>query len=167
MFINFHSLYERYSQDVYRFALYLCGNASVAEDIAQEAFVRAWVTPGEIREGTVKAYLFMIVRNLYRAELKRGARLVALDDQSRDRNPGPAALTHARMELQAALEALQHIPETDRAAILMHAQDQMSYAEIAAALDLTVAAVKVKVHRARLKLHQLLNSDKVTHENHT
>ncbi|MGH2524381.1 MAG: sigma factor [Anaerolineales bacterium] len=52
-------LYERYAQDVYRFALYLCGDPVYAEDIAAETFVRAWVTPGEIRAGTVKAYLFM------------------------------------------------------------------------------------------------------------
>ena len=43
MLIDFHSLYERYAPDVYRFALYLSGDAALANDITQEAFVRAWV----------------------------------------------------------------------------------------------------------------------------
>jgi DNA-directed RNA polymerase specialized sigma24 family protein len=48
MLIDFHSLYERYSHDVYRFALFLSGDSSLADDIAQETFVRAWVTTGEV-----------------------------------------------------------------------------------------------------------------------
>ena len=42
MLVDFHSLFERYSQDVYRFALYLSGDPSLAEEITQETFVRAW-----------------------------------------------------------------------------------------------------------------------------
>jgi RNA polymerase sigma-70 factor (ECF subfamily) len=152
MLIDFHSLYDRYAPDVYRFALYLSGDAALADDITQEAFVRAWVMPGEIHGGTVKAYLLMIARNLYRAERKRSARQVALSDALPDRQPGPEAVAAGRLELAAVLEALQTLPEVDRAALLMHAQDAMPYAEIGAALGLSVAAVKVKVHRARIKL---------------
>ncbi len=57
MLVDFHSLFERYSGDVHRFALYLSGDASLAEEITQETFVRAWIMPGEISGGTVKAYL--------------------------------------------------------------------------------------------------------------
>jgi RNA polymerase sigma-70 factor (ECF subfamily) len=155
MLIDSHSLYERYAPDVYRFALYLSGDAALAEDITQEAFVRAWVMPGEVRGGTVKAYLLMIARNLYRAEGKRALRQVALPDALPDRKPGPDAVAGGRLELAAVLEALQALPEVDRAALLMHAQDDLPYAAIAAALGLSVAAVKVKVHRARVKLKRL------------
>ena len=88
MLVDFHSVYERYAQDIFRFALYLSGDASLADDITQETFVRAWVTPGEVRGGTVRAYLPMIVRNLYRAERKREARQVALDESSLSRDQG-------------------------------------------------------------------------------
>jgi RNA polymerase sigma-70 factor (ECF subfamily) len=155
MVVNFRSLYERYAQDVYRFALYLCGDPGLAEDIAAETFVRAWVTPGEIRVGTVKAYLFMIARNLYRAGHKKDERQVRLQDELPDPEPDPEAAAGTRMELRAVLQALQDLPATDRAALLMHVQDEMPYAEIAAALGLSVAAVKVKVHRSRLKLNRL------------
>jgi RNA polymerase sigma factor (sigma-70 family) len=153
---DFHSVYERYSQDVYRFACFLTADSALAEEITQETFVRAWATPGKIRVGTVKAYLFMIARNLYRAELKRGSRRVALDDSIADRSPDVQRASDARFELDEALRALQSLPEIDRATLLMHAQEGMAHAEIAAALGLSVAAVKVKVHRARIKLNQLL-----------
>jgi RNA polymerase sigma factor (sigma-70 family) len=154
MIIDFNSLYERYAPDVYHFALYLCGDPVAAEDITAETFVRAWVTPGEIRVGTVKAYLFMIARNLYRADLKRDARQVALEEGWPDPEPGPEAVAGTRLELRAVLAALQTLPPTDRAALLMHVQEEMPYAEIAAVLGLSVAAVKVKIHRARIKLNR-------------
>jgi RNA polymerase sigma-70 factor (ECF subfamily) len=156
MFVDFHSVYERYSPDVYRFACYLCGDAGLAEEITQEAFVRAWVTPGKIRVGTVKAYLLMIVRNLYRVELKRRARHTTLNESVLDANANPQRTVDARFELNHVLVALHRLPEVDRAALLMHVQEKMPHAEIAAALGLSVSAVKVKIHRARMKLNQLL-----------
>src|SRR5512133_3852337 len=69
---NFGGLFERYWPDVFRFAVYLTGNRADAEDVASETFARAWAAPGEIRVGTVKAYLFMIARNLS-VDLRRGS----------------------------------------------------------------------------------------------
>jgi RNA polymerase sigma-70 factor (ECF subfamily) len=155
MRVDFHSLFERYSQDVYRFALYLSGDRSLAEEITQETFVRAWVMPGEIRVGTVKAYLLTIARNLYHAERKRSARHVGLDGSLPDPKPGPEAVAWGRHELEAVFEALQSLPEIDRAALLMHALDDLPYAAIASALGLSVSAVKIRVHRARIKLRRL------------
>jgi RNA polymerase sigma-70 factor (ECF subfamily) len=157
--IDFNSLYQHYAQDVYRFSLYLCGDPAYAEELSTEAFARAWTTPGDIREGTVKAYLFMIVRNLYRAGLKQEKHHTELDVDLPDQQPGPEALSAARLELQTTLNTLQTLPELERAILLMHAQDEMSYAEIAAVLGLSVAAVKVKVHRSRIKLNQLLRKE--------
>jgi RNA polymerase sigma-70 factor (ECF subfamily) len=155
MLIDFHSVFDRHSRDVYRFALYLSGDPSLAEEIAQETFVRAWVIPGEVCGGTVKAYLLTIARNLYRAERKRVARQVPLDGTLPDPKPGPEAGAGGRLELDAVLEALQALPEADRAALLMHAQDGLPYAAIASALGLSIAAVKVRVHRARIKLRRM------------
>jgi DNA-directed RNA polymerase specialized sigma24 family protein len=57
---DLHLLYERYALLVRRFALFLCGESALADDITCETFVRAWAAPGPIREETVKAYLFTI-----------------------------------------------------------------------------------------------------------
>ena len=157
MLVDFHSLFERHSQDVFRFTLYLSGDSSLAEEITQEAFVRAWVASDEIRGGTAKAYLLTIARNLFLAERKRTGRHVALDNNMIEPKPGPRVVAEGRIELNAVLEALQALPEIDRSALLMHVQEGLPYAAIASALELSMAAVKVRIHRARIKLRQLCN----------
>jgi RNA polymerase sigma-70 factor, ECF subfamily len=152
--VDFGGVYERYVADVYRFALYLTGSHAEAEDIASETFVRAWIATGAIRTETIKAYLFSIARNLHVAGFRRRRRLGSMPADVRDRAPGPGTLVEGRSELDAVLAALQTMPEADRAAVLMRA-DGVPHDEIARALDLSPAAVRVKVHRARLKLQAL------------
>jgi len=53
--IGFHELYERHAGDVYRFALFLTGNAALADDLVSETFVRAWNARGTIREPIIAA----------------------------------------------------------------------------------------------------------------
>jgi RNA polymerase sigma-70 factor (ECF subfamily) len=153
--VDFHALYQRHARDVLRFALYLCGDASHAEDIAAEAFARAWTASDAIRTATVKAYLFAIVRNLVRERARSERPRAELDEAIVDPRPGPPVSADGRIELGAVLAALQRMPEADRAALLMRAQDGMSHEEIAAVLGLSVAAVRVRIHRARLELGTL------------
>jgi RNA polymerase sigma-70 factor, ECF subfamily len=152
--LDFHTLYQSYAPQVHRFALFLCGDATLADDITAEAFVRAWTARGKIREATVKAYLFTIARNLYRDHLRRSHRLTELAESLPDPAVGLASRTEHKAELETVMAALHKLAEVDRAALLMRAQEGMSYQEIAQALDLPVTTVKVKVHRARLKLMQ-------------
>ena len=152
---DFESLYAQYGQDVFRFALYLCGNRADAEDIAAETFARAWMSRDRLRLPTVKGYLFAIARNLNRMGWRSQKRRTELDASLPDGRPGPELEAEGRDQLARVLAALQEMPETDRAAVLMRAQDGMSHAEIARALGLTEVAVKVKVHRARLRLAAL------------
>ena len=56
--LDFQDLYESYASEVYRFALWLAGDSSEAEDITSETFIRAWVRNSTIRTVTLKAYLF-------------------------------------------------------------------------------------------------------------
>ena len=150
--LDFGGLFERYWPDVFRFALYLTGNRADAEDVASETFARAWTAPGEIRVGTVKAYLFMIARNLS-IDLKRATREVvdcAPDARAAGASPEQSAIDRA--ELRAVLVMLADLPEVDRAALLMRAVGQLSYEETAAALGLSVGATRVRVHRARARL---------------
>ncbi|HEY6309073.1 MAG TPA: RNA polymerase sigma factor [Candidatus Angelobacter sp.] len=149
---DFHSLYQRYAPQVHRFALFLCGDAMLADDITSETFVRAWTSRGKIREATVKAYLFTITRNLYRDHLRRNNRFQDLEESLPDTSPSLQARTEQKAELDAVMAALQQLAEVDRAALLMRVQEEMPYEEIAQALDMPVTTVKVKVHRARLKL---------------
>jgi len=148
---GFSEIYQRYSRDVYRFALYLSGDADLAEDITAESFLRIWSSAAPVRLTTVKAYLLAIARNLYLHELRHLKRHSEIEDKL----PSARSLecdAGDREELARVLAALRELPEADRTAVLLRAEDGLSYEEIAAVLNLPVATVKVKVHRARLKL---------------
>jgi RNA polymerase sigma-70 factor (ECF subfamily) len=145
-------LYHAHSADLYRFALFLSGDPAVADDLVAETFVRLWNARARVDLATVRGYLFTIARNLYLQE-RRGRRPAAeLNEALADRGPGPEALALARAELRTTLAALQGLPELDRAALLMRAGDGLDYDEIGAALGLSPAAVRVRVHRARQRL---------------
>lgn len=151
---SFHELYEKYARDVYRFALYLSGNPALAQDVTSETFIRVWSSPEPVRLATVKAYLLTIARNLCFTEHRRSSRQQLLDE-ALPAGGNVAREAEAREELAQVLRALQDFPQVDRTALLMRASEGLSYEEIAAALHLPLATVKVKVHRARLKLAQL------------
>jgi len=157
--IDADELYARHSGDVFRFALYLSGNRAEAEDLTSETFVRAWTSPETIRVATVKGYLFTIARNLYLQSLRRRRREVELDAAVEASIPdpagGPDAAAEEGSELRAVLAALQKLPESDRAALLMRGIDEMSYDEIARSLGTSVPAARVRVHRARVALGEM------------
>ena len=149
---DIESLYERYAGDVRRFALYLCGDVVMADEITSDTFVRAWLAAGRIRQPTVKSYLFAIARNAYTDLLRRAARHTELDEKMPDTRISAHTQMEQTAEVRAVLAALQQLPELDRTVLLMRALDEMPYEDIAVALQIPVATAKVKVHRARLKL---------------
>jgi RNA polymerase sigma-70 factor (ECF subfamily) len=105
---------------------------------------------------TVKAYLFTIARNLYRKEWRRQSRLERLDDTMLDPAAQPDEAAVNQDEYQRASAAVQALPEIDRTVLLLRAEQELSYEDIAAVTGLSVAAAKVKVFRARAKLAALL-----------
>ena len=86
---DFNAFYRRHAPDVFRFALYLSGEQSDAEDITSETFVRVWASTTTIDETTVRGYLFTIARNVYLQSVKRRNRDVPLLDTMRDPRPDP------------------------------------------------------------------------------
>jgi RNA polymerase sigma-70 factor (ECF subfamily) len=153
--MDFSELYRRYAPDVYRFALYLTGQSGEAEDITAETFARVWTSPEPLRTATVKAYLFTIARHLYRHGRRIHSRHVALDEQLVDPLIEPTRWGGAhQQQFQSMLAGLQQLPELSRAELLMYAVDGMPYEQIAQVLKLSLPAVKVRIHRARLALAQ-------------
>ncbi len=150
--LSFQDLYESYATEVYRFAFWLAGDSSEAEDVTSETFIRAWTNSSTIRTETLKAYLFTIARNVYLGRLRKRKREVALEDTCLDPAPGPDKLVESRLEIQRVHRVLQTLPEVDRAAFILRVQHELSYAEIARVLELSLSAAKVKVHRIRKKL---------------
>jgi RNA polymerase sigma-70 factor (ECF subfamily) len=150
--LTFQELYDTYAADVYRFALWLAGDAFQAEDITADTFVRAWTSNSPIRTETLKAYLFTIARNLYLEQCRKANRQSALNDAQPDPLSGPDQIAAARLELQRIRRILLALPETDRAAFILRVQHDLPYAEIARILEISLSSSKVKVHRVRKKL---------------
>ncbi len=158
--ISFKQLYDQYAKDVYRFSYWLSGDAAEAKDMTSEAFVRVWTATSEIRNETVKGYLFAIARNQYLHNTRGRKKFAPIDDGMPDTSLQPDAAAEVRSELEATMKALQALPEIDRTILIMRAQDELSYEEIARSTGLTTSAVKVKVFRARVKLNLLISSRK-------
>lgn len=150
--LDFPSLYRDHAPDVFRFAFFLSGNRALAEDIVSETFLRVWVARERVEIRTVRAYLLAIARNLYLQGLRRGKRSAVLHDTLPDPGRRADEARESRDELERVLLQLQKLPEVDRSALLMRAEENLSYDEIAAALGLSPAAARVRVHRARAKL---------------
>src|SRR5262249_4089415 len=146
------NLYERYAGDVRRFALYLCGDVVMADEITSDTFVRAWMAAGRIRQPTVKSYLFTIARNAYTDLLRRAARHRPLDENMPDTRISAQTQMEQTAEVRAVLAALQQLPEMDRAVLLMRALDEMPYEEIAGTPGIPGGTAEGKCQCARLKL---------------
>lgn len=154
----FATLFRRRQSDVYRFALHLSGEPSVADDVTQETFLtvmrEAWrYLPGR---GSAAAWLCGIARNHARRRLERDQRLVAMGDGGeRAGEPGPgdplADLTRAE-NIEAIRRAVLGLPLPYREAIVACDLQEMSYADAAVALGCAVGTVRSRLHRGRALL---------------
>jgi RNA polymerase sigma-70 factor, ECF subfamily len=152
--MDFSEIYRQYARDVHRFSIYLSGDPALAEDLTAETFVHALCGPADVRVDTVKAYLFAIARNLYRDLLKRQRRLVSMSDvpERKDAAPSPDRVAETRETFAAVLEAIQRLPESQREALVLSLDEDLRYEQIGAILGCSVAAVKVRIYRARVQL---------------
>jgi len=153
------TMYQQYAPALYRFTLGLCGDTYLAKDLVAETFMRAMTSSTPIDMTTVLGYLCTIARRLYLKEWHRRQRHTELSDVHFDAGPGPEELAMNAEAWRRTLTALLALPEIDRAALLMRAEDGIPYEDIALALNLSLSAAKVKVFRARLKLAQLLQEE--------
>ena len=164
----FRQLVERHQHAVIGTVAKMLGNASDAEDIAQQVFLRIWRHAKRYRpDAKFTTYLFTITRNLVFNETRRKSRKkeVSADEReetshqlaeaSPDRQPDAEVL---QAELQGAVDkAIAALPEAQRMAVVLRRYDQLSYEEIADVLNLSVSAVKSLLFRARTTLRESLS----------
>lgn len=145
---EFETLYRQHAPALVRFAWGLSGDRSTAEDLVAETFVRLRVRAPRIETRTALAYLLAVIRNIYLTGWRRQRREIALDDEMPAPGADPAVVLDDRRRLAEVLLALDGLPEGERAALLLRVDHELSYQDIAAALEISVAAAKVRVHRA-------------------
>lgn len=149
---NFADLYRRHARDVFRYALVLTGRMEDAEDLTSEAFIRIWEAATDIEELTVRGYLVTIVRNLHRSSWRRERRRARMPAEI----AAPPADPLTAVELERVLAALARLPALDREVLALRAEAGLSFHEIAAITGLSVEAARVRVHRARKRLMEVL-----------
>src|SRR5437899_3156769 len=164
----FEELVERHQALVAGTVARMLGSNSDVEDIAQQVFIRVWKSASRyVPRAKFTTWLLKITRNLVFNELRRTKRRAqvpleseasadepALKDES---NPAPDA-SLLEVELRKAIEeAIMHLPETQRMAMVLRRYEQLSYEQIAEVLDLSVPAVKSVLFRARTELRSRLS----------
>jgi len=137
-----------------RFLASLCGDAALADDIAQEALVRAYVTSNRFI-GNFKAWLFKIAYNCFIDHLRRNpGRAVDLDSREALHIAGNSA-SDSSFEHEELQRALSLIPEKERTAIVLFYYEDLPVKEIAAIMGAPAGTVKyyLSVGRGHLKEH--------------
>jgi len=150
--MTFEQLYTTYFSDVYRFAVWLTRDATRAEDVASETFIRAWAKRDRLRTETLKGYLLATARNIFLKQRQRSNNHEQLPEELADAAPNPHRMAASRMDLDRVTNALARLPTVDRLALVLRTEQSLPYDEIARVLEISVGAARVKVHRARRRL---------------
>lgn len=155
----FYQIVETYQQPVFNLCFRMLGNAEAAEDAAQETFWRAYQSIRKYNPNRPFGTWLMSIAAHYCIDLHQKRKLLETDideytaeaiPDHNTPNPESVALqSEHRNQIQALLEEL---PEIDRAAIVLRYWHECSEEEISQVLDISVNAVKSRLHRARKKL---------------
>jgi RNA polymerase sigma-70 factor (ECF subfamily) len=166
---NFHILIRPYEQQLYRTALALIRNETEAEDVVQDAVLKAYRKLASFRgDSRFSTWLIAITLNEARGRLRKDRR-AAVDSLNSEEVSGdftPAALTDWREVPLAALErgeireliqsAVAELPDAYREIVTLRDVEELSVNDTAALLGISVSLVKVRLHRARMMLQKKL-----------
>ena len=142
------------------FAISLCGNIDRADDLVQETLLRALSHIDSFEPGTnMPAWLFTILRNLFRSEYRKRRREV----EDADGRYAETLKSHpeqtGRVEFEEFRAALEKLPQDQREALILVGASGFSYEDAAAICGCAVGTIKSRVNRARSKLSALLYVD--------
>jgi RNA polymerase sigma-70 factor (ECF subfamily) len=154
----FEELYRAHVGRVFALCVRLCGDPSQAEELAQEAFIRAWRKLGSFRgDSAFGSWLYALTVNTAlserRSRRRRDARVVATDDLDAFDRPGPPRRPDQRMDLERALATL---PPGARAVLVLHDVEGYKHDEIAQMTGIATGTSKAQLHRARRLLREVL-----------
>ncbi|MBD7941448.1 sigma-70 family RNA polymerase sigma factor [Brevundimonas guildfordensis] len=139
------------------FARTLTGDPTSADDLAQEAMMKAWDARASYQMGTnMKAWTFMILRNQFYSEKRRSWRQTQLDQEAAERTLIAVDDPEAPVALDELRQALKSLPEEQREALILVGAGGFAYEEAAEICQCAVGTVKSRVSRARKALQATL-----------
>src|SRR5215469_11592379 len=141
------------------FARTLAGDPTAADDLAQDAMMKAWDARASFELGTnMKAWTFMILRNQFYSEKRRSWRQAQLDQDAAERTLVAVDDPSAAVSLDELRQGLAMLPAEQREALILVGAGGFAYEEAAAICDCAVGTVKSRVSRARRALQGILES---------
>ena len=144
------------------FAISLCGNVDKADDLVQETLLRALSHLDQFEPGTnMPAWLFTILRNLFRSDYRKRRREVEDDDGSYAETLKSQPEQSGRLEFEELPEALAKLPPDQREALILVGASGLSYEEAAEICGCPIGTIKSRVNRARGRLAELLSIESV------
>jgi RNA polymerase sigma-70 factor (ECF subfamily) len=161
----FEELVKRYTGAVYNIAFRFTNNAADAEHVSQETFLRAWhALPRLVTNRPLKPYLLKIAVNLCRDWAEQNTVQTVDWDEQADHlfadDGGDPLENLTDRELQARVRAkLQGLPPLYRTVLALRYSEELTYEEMATALDLPLNTVRTHLHRAKARLRELLEQD--------
>jgi len=152
-------LIEAHSKDLYKYALWLCKDKNMAEDVMQEAFLRAWKSLDSLREPkAAKGWLFTIFRREHARQFER-KQFKYKDVEHMDTIEDARMGYDDRPEAFALRNALKRLPVEYREPLEMQVLGGFSCKEISSILDISSSAVMTRLFRARKKMRQILGHE--------
>lgn len=159
---RFNQLAEAYSTDLYRYAMWICGNDALAKDLVQETFLRAWRALDSLKEiGAAKSWLITILRREYARTFERKVpkftdidKVVIPDDD--------VVEPDEQVERDLLRQGIMTLDSKYRDPLLLQVVFGHSCAEISEQLGISKSAVMTQLFRAREKLKTQLQKDGVT-----
>ncbi|WP_445501909.1 sigma-70 family RNA polymerase sigma factor [Microvirga sp. G4-2] len=144
------------------FAISLSGQVDKADDLVQDTLLRALSNLHRFERGTnLNAWLFTILRNLFRSEYRKRRREIADPDGSYARRLKVQPQQGSHLDFEDFRTALSRLPSDQREALLLVGASGFSYEEAARICGCAVGTIKSRVNRARIRLAALLNVDDI------
>lgn len=160
-------LIEAHSDACYRLALGVVRDRSLAEDVVQDAMIKAWRSLPNFRgDSSKRTWILRITHNTAIDALRRRREQSTaphdLPDDGSGAGEDPAARAAGRADLVALGRALAELDELSRSVVVLREVEGLSYAEIAQTLELPIATVKTRLLRARRSLERAVSDQEVT-----
>jgi len=149
-YAEFKEIFDLYFNSIRNFIYFKVGDTGVAEDLAQDTFVKLWETRKGIKISTVKSYLYTIAGNLSINYLKRNQLNFKFRNQLEfnSNTRSPEYLLEMKEYEKKLNEVLAQIPEGSREVFLMNRIEGLKYKEIAENLGLSVKAIEKRISKA-------------------
>ncbi|MES2445488.1 MAG: sigma-70 family RNA polymerase sigma factor [Pseudomonadota bacterium] len=136
----------------------LSGSRDLADDLVQETLLKAWAARKRFQAGTnMRAWTFIILRNLYLSQMRRARFKGEWDDLVADRLLAAPASQDRHVELNDLQRALLHLPQPQREALILVGAGGFAYEEAAEICHVAVGTIKSRVARGRVALEALLS----------